>query len=261
MVTVTVMAITKIAIINPCLFYDSNGTMAAIISFSFYIWWKCTREFVGDKGNRRGEGNRGLVYYYEDGDGNGNGNGNCLSKKGGWSRGEEGEWKDGFIFIHCIHFWWRGGRLFHAVLFSYCFLCLSLFNSGWLILYQVQVNCWTFISCKISLPVKIWSSHFCLATKCESQLWPIAVRDIGTRQGCELFKVAPPHLILVAQICVCIIIGNLDRVIDALRQVDWFDIKFKSIVGHLSLARFLFQSKVGHHISVWQQSVRVNCGQ
>ncbi len=29
-------------------------------------------------------------------------------------------------------------------------------------------------------------------------------------------------------------------------------IKFKSIVGQLSLARFLFQSKFGHHISVCQ---------
>jgi hypothetical protein len=51
-------------------------------------------------------------------------------------------------------------------------------------------------------------------------LWPIVVLAIGTRQGCKLFKVVPPHLILVAQIFVCIIIGSLDRVIDALRQVD-----------------------------------------
>ncbi len=65
----------------------------------------------------------------------------------------------------------------------------------------------------------------------------IVVFGIDTRQGCNLFKVVPPHLILVAQICVCIIIGNLDRVIDALRQFDWFHIKFKSIVGGLSLAK------------------------
>jgi hypothetical protein len=51
-------------------------------------------------------------------------------------------------------------------------------------------------------------------------VWPIVVLGIGTRQGCNFFKVDPPHLILVAQICVCIIIGSLDRVIDALRQVD-----------------------------------------
>jgi hypothetical protein len=45
------------------------------------------------------------------------------------------------------------------------------------------------------------------------------VFGIGTRQGCKLFKVVPPHLILVAQICVCIIIESLERVIDELRQV------------------------------------------
>ncbi len=96
---------------------------------------------------------------------------------------------------------------------------------------------------------------------CGSQLWPITVLVIGTRQGCELLNVVSPHLILVAWICVCIIIGNLDRVIDALRQVDLFCIKFKSIVGRLSLARCFFWSKFGQHISVWQHSVRVNCGQ
>jgi hypothetical protein len=51
-------------------------------------------------------------------------------------------------------------------------------------------------------------------------------------------KVIPPHLILVARICVCINIGSLDSVIDAFRQVDLFHIKFKSIVEWLSLARF-----------------------
>ncbi len=70
----------------------------------------------------------------------------------------------------------------------------------------------------------------------------IVVFGIGTRQGCKLFKVLPPHLILVARICLCIIIGRLDRVIDALRQVDWFHIKFKSIVRGLFFARFLFIS-------------------
>jgi hypothetical protein len=48
-------------------------------------------------------------------------------------------------------------------------------------------------------------------------LWHIVVLGICTRQGCELFKVVPPHLILVAWICVCIITGSLDRVIEALR--------------------------------------------
>jgi hypothetical protein len=37
MVTVTAMATTMIAMINPHLFYDSNGTMVAIIYFSVYI--------------------------------------------------------------------------------------------------------------------------------------------------------------------------------------------------------------------------------
>jgi hypothetical protein len=37
-------------------------------------------------------------------------------------------------------------------------------------------------------------------------------------------------------------------------------IKFKSTVYRLSLARFLFQSsKFGHHISVCNYSVKVNC--
>ncbi len=90
----------------------------------------------------------------------------------------------------------------------------------------------------------------------------IVVFGIGTRQGCKLFKVVPPHLILVALIWVCIIIGSLDWVIEALRQINWFLIKFKSTVYWLSLARFFFQSsKFGHHISVWQivwESIVVN---
>jgi hypothetical protein len=48
-------------------------------------------------------------------------------------------------------------------------------------------------------------------------MWPITVLGIGTRQDCKLLKVVPAHLILVAWICVCIIIGNFDRVIEALR--------------------------------------------
>jgi hypothetical protein len=37
MVMVTVMATTTIAMIDRHLFYDSNGTIAAITYFSFYI--------------------------------------------------------------------------------------------------------------------------------------------------------------------------------------------------------------------------------
>ncbi len=137
-------------------------------------------------------------------------------------------------------------------------------------------------SCKISLSVvQIWwssyyssnssqlfigyllkdfsSSHpnlvitFLFSNYSVSQLSQIVVFGIDTRQGCKLFKVVPPHLILVAWICVCIIIGSLDWVIEALKQIDWFYIKFKSTVYWLSLARFLFpSSKFGHRISVWQ---------
>jgi hypothetical protein len=59
---------------------------------------------VGNKENSRGKGNRGLVYYYEDGDNDGNGYCNCLRDKGVGQGGGEGEWKDGFVFIHCFHF-------------------------------------------------------------------------------------------------------------------------------------------------------------
>ncbi len=100
---------------------------------------------------------------------------------------------------------------------------------------------------------------------CESQLWRIAVFGIGTRQGCELFKVVPPHLILAAWICVCIKIGSLDRVIDAMRQVDWFHIKFKSIVGRLSLAKIslpvirIWSSHFCLAIIVWESTVANSC--
>ena len=83
-------------------------------------------------------------------------------------------------------------------------------------------------------------------------------------RDCKLFKVVLPHLILVAQICVCIIIGSLERVVDALRQVDWFHIKFKSIVGRLSHARFL-SSHPNLVITflfgniVWESTVANNC--
>jgi hypothetical protein len=108
---------------------------------------------VGDKGNRRGEGNMGFVYYYEDGDGDGNGNSNCLREKGVGQGGERGNGRMG-LFLLIVSFLiykivaaiinrGRGeeGRecglnllygnyifwikiLFHAVLFCYCFLSL-----------------------------------------------------------------------------------------------------------------------------------------
>ncbi len=70
--------------------------------------------------------------------------------KRGWTRGEEREN-------------WRWVCIFMLYNFVIVFL-LNLFKTGRLILYQVQVNCWTGFFCKISLPVvQIWSSHFCLA--------------------------------------------------------------------------------------------------
>ncbi len=58
---------------------------------------------MGGEGNRRGEGNRGLVYYYENCDGDGNGNGNCVRKRGVGQGGGGGDGRMGlfllFVFI------------------------------------------------------------------------------------------------------------------------------------------------------------------
>jgi hypothetical protein len=108
---------------------------------------------VGNKGNRRGEGNRGLVYYYEDGDSNGNGNVDCLRGKG-VGQGEE-----------------RGNGRMCLFLFI-----VFIFDGG-------EEDCFML-------------SYFVI-----------------------VFCVSPFSM-----------------------QVDRFCIKFKSIVGWLSLARFLFQS-------------------
>ncbi len=96
-------------------------------------------------------------------------------------------------------------------------------------------------------------------------MWQIIVFGIGTRQGCEPFKVIPPYLILVAWIGVCIIIGSPDRVIDALRQVDWLLIKFKSIVGWSPLAKIsllviqIWSSHFCLAIIVWESVVTNSC--
>ncbi len=55
MVTVMVMATTTIVMINPCSFYERDGTMAAIICFHFTfdenvqenLW--ATKEIVGER--------------------------------------------------------------------------------------------------------------------------------------------------------------------------------------------------------------------
>jgi hypothetical protein len=41
MVTMMAMAMTTIAMMNPCLLYDSNETIAAIIYFSFEQLFVC----------------------------------------------------------------------------------------------------------------------------------------------------------------------------------------------------------------------------
>jgi hypothetical protein len=101
-----------------------------------------------------------------------------------------------------------------------------------------------FESSKFGDHISVWQ------LKCESQLWQIVVFGIGTRQGCELLTVIPPHLILVSQICVCIIIGSFDRVIDELREIT----SSSSLLlnGYLLQVVIFQSSNFGHHISVWQ---------
>ncbi len=71
---------------------------------------------MGNKGNKRGEGNRGLVYYFQDGDSNGNGNGNCLREIGVGQRGKRGNGRMGlFLFIVFI---FQGGEE-HCFMLSY----------------------------------------------------------------------------------------------------------------------------------------------
>ncbi len=169
----------------------------------------------------------------------------------------------------------QGCKLFkvippHLILVVWICVCIIIGSLDWVIeaLKQIDWFCIKFKStvCWLSLARFLFQSskfghHISVCQLyCESQLSQIVIFGIGTRQGCDLSKVVPPHLILVAQIFVCIIIGSLDWVIEALRQINWFCIKFKSTVYRLSLARFLFQSsKFGHHISVCNLSVRVNC--
>ncbi len=62
-------------------------------------------------------------------------------KRGRIRGGGEGELKDGFYLIHCFHFWWRGERLFQAVLFCYCYFGLP---------FSMQVE-WFHINLLISL--------------------------------------------------------------------------------------------------------------
>ncbi len=52
-----------------------------------------------DKGECRGDLNRGLVYYYEDDDGNGNDNCDCLKGKGVGQGGERGNGGMGLFYF------------------------------------------------------------------------------------------------------------------------------------------------------------------
>jgi hypothetical protein len=73
MLTMTAITTTT-TMIDYCSLHQSNGMIAGIIYFSFYIRWKWEGEFLGDKGNGRREGKSGLIFCNGDGDGNHNGN-------------------------------------------------------------------------------------------------------------------------------------------------------------------------------------------
>ncbi len=159
-------------------------------------------------------------------DSNDNFNGNCLSKIGGLDKGKgEGKFKDGFVFSCClilllflafifqcrlIDFLSRSSQLFDGLLLqdfsfsrsnSVVELLFIKFKST---VYWLSLARFLFQSSKFVHYISAW--HL----SCESQLLQIVVFGIDTRQGYKLFKVVPPHLILVAWICVCIIIGSFD---------------------------------------------------
>jgi hypothetical protein len=119
----------------------------------------------------------------------------------------EGELKDGFVFS-CCHIL----LLFFGLPFS--------MQVNWFLIKIKSIVGWASLAKYRFQPSKFGHHISVKQLKCESQLWQIVVFGIGTRQGCKIFKVVPPHLILDARICVCIITGSPDRVIDALRQVN-----------------------------------------
>ncbi len=158
----------------------------------------------------------------------------------------------------------QGYKLFkvvplHLILVAWICVCINIGSLDWVIEALRQIDwilikfkstvCWSSLASDFSFSHSNLVITFLFGNYSESQLSQIVVFGIGMRQGCKLFKVVPPHPILVARICVCIYIGSLIWVIEALRQINWFLIKFKSTNYWLSLARFLFQSsKFGHHI-------------
>ncbi len=188
-------------------------------------------------------------------DSNGNCNCNCLSKKGiGQGKGREGI--ERWVFFSCC-------------LILLLFFLLTLFNAGQLISYQDQVNCWTDFSCKDisssrpNLVITFLFSNYKVRVNCGELLYLALAGD----RDCKLFKVIPPHLILVARICVCIIIGSLERFIDALRQVDWFHIKLSSssqLLDGLLLPDFspvikIWSSHFCWASIVWESTVANSC--
>ncbi len=116
-----------------------------------------------------------------------------------------------FLFqCRLIDFLSRSSQLLDGLLLQdFFFSCSNLvvellfikFNQN---VYLLSLARFLFQSSKFGHYISVWK------LQCESQLSQIVVFGIDTRQGCELFKVVPPHLILVAWICVCIIIGSLD---------------------------------------------------
>ncbi len=185
-------------------------------------------------------------------DGNDNCNGDCLGKKRGWTREKErGNLKMGLFFqsvffCYCflaflfqcrsIDFLSRSSQLLDGLLLQdFSFSGSNLVVEVLFIKFKSTVYWWSlarflFQSSKFGHYISVWQLW------CGSQLSQIVVFSIDTRQDYDFFKVVPPHLILIAWICVCIIIGSLDWVIEALRQINWFLIKFKSTVCWLSLA-------------------------
>ncbi len=102
------------------------------------------------------------------------------AKEKGLDKGKgEGEFKDGFVFSCCLILLLFFGFSFSIQVdwflikiksivgwASLARLLVQLFKFGGPgVIHQVQVDCLSVISCKISLPViQIWSLHFCLAT-------------------------------------------------------------------------------------------------
>jgi hypothetical protein len=200
MVTVTAMATTRIAMIDCHSFYDSNGTIAAIIFFIFpFIFNENSPEDLWATKGIGGERGiwgwllswgwwRWLQWQRR-----------LFEGKGGWTRGGEGEWKDGFVSINFLHFW-------HT---------------------KLSLQKWTEAE----------------GRKEENVVWIYYM-------GILFFGLK--YFFMLSYFVIVSVVSPFSM------QVNWFHIKFESIVGWLSLARYFFQSKFVHHISVWQHSVRVN---